>query len=90
MNPLFKTESLVKQAPLLTEVADAVYAFGIGDDIRESELELIASNKQRGIGWDVMEDFESYEYFITNFVQIQGGCEAEVVKPFRACFIIAH
>ena len=71
------------QATQLQSVVDEVYAFGIGTGINENELQTIASNKTRGYGWEVMDDFSKYEYFIRNFILIQGGCDTEFIKPFR-------
>ena len=70
-----------------TEV-DQVYAFGIGSGPNQSELQLIASNETRGFGWDLMDDFSKYEFIIRNFVLIQGGCDTQFLKPFRADGII--
>ena len=33
--------------------------------------------------WDLMDDFSKYEFIIRNFILIQGGCDTELVKPFR-------
>ena len=67
----------------LQNAVDKVYAFGIGSGPSESELELIASNSTRGFGWDLMDDFSKYEFIIRNFILIQGGCDTDMVKPFR-------
>ena len=67
-------------------VVDEVFAFGIGSGPNEKELQIIASDDRKGLGWDTMEDFSKYEYFIRNFILIQGGCQAELVKPFRKGF----
>ena len=77
------SSNLNSEATKLHAAVDEVYAFGIGDGPTESELELIASNPMRGIGWEIMEDFSKYEFFIRNFVLIQGGCETDHIKPFR-------
>ena len=71
------------EANQLKSVVDEVYAFGNGTGINENELQTIASNKTRGYGWEVMDDFSKYEYFIRNFILIQGGCDTEFIKPFR-------
>ena len=75
--------NLPSESAQLQNAVDAVYAFGIGLGINESELELIASNSTRGFGWDLMDDFNKYEFIIRNFILIQGGCDTELVKPFR-------
>ena len=77
------SSSLPSEANQLQSVVDEVYAFGIGTGINENELQIIASNKTRGYGWEVMDDFSKYEYFIRNFILIQGGCDTNRIKPFR-------
>ena len=75
--------NLQSESTQLQNAVDAVYAFGIGFGPNEGELEMIASNSTRGFGWDLMDDFSKYEFIIRNFILIQGGCDTELVKPFR-------
>ena len=75
--------NLQSESTQLQNAVDAVYAFGIGSGPNEGELEMIASNSTRGFGWDLMDDFSKYEFIIRNFILIQGGCDTELVKPFR-------
>ena len=77
------SSNLPSAATQLQAVVDQVFAFGIGDGPNEDELQLIASNSSRGYGWDVMEDFSKFQYFISTFVKIQGGCDTDKIKPFR-------
>ena len=77
------SEKLPSEATQLHAAVDEVFAFGIGDGPNEDELELIASNSTRGFGWEIMEDFSKYEYFIRNFIKVQGGCDTKFIKPFR-------
>ena len=74
---------LQTESDKLHGVVDEVFAFGIGNGPNENELKIIASNSSRGFGWEIMEDFSKYEYFIRNFILIQGGCATDKVKPFR-------
>ena len=76
-------DDLQTESDKLHEVVDEVFAFGIGNGPNEDELKIIASNSSRGFGWEIMEDFSKYEYFIRNFILIQGGCATDKVKPFR-------
>ena len=77
------TSNLQSEAKQLHNAVDEVFAFGIGTGINEDELKVIASNSAKGFGWETMENFSKYEFFIRNFVKIQGGCETQFIKPFR-------
>ena len=77
------TDQRKTESTQLQNAVDEVYVFGIGSGPNESELELIASNSTRGFGWDLMDDFSKYEFIIRNFILIQGGCDTDLVKPFR-------
>ena len=76
-------DDLQTESDKLHEVVDEVFAFGIGNGPNEDELKIIASNSSRGFGWEIMEDFSKYEYFIRNFIKVQGGCDTKFIKPFR-------
>ena len=71
----------VVQAELLHPLADEVFAFGIGDNINKEELEAIASNKSN---MDIMENFQSYKDYISQFILRQGGCYTRQIRPYRA------
>ena len=62
--------NLPSEATQLQNAVDAVFAFGIGSGPNEEELKLIASNSTRGFGWDLMDDFSTYEFVIRNFILI--------------------
>ena len=71
----------VAQAELLHPLVDEVFAFGIGDYIYEEELEAIAS-KTSNVG--IMENFQSYEDYISQFILRYGGCNTQQIRPYRA------
>ena len=71
----------VNEAELLHPLVDEVFAFGIGGGINEEELEAIAS-KTSNMG--IMENFESYEDYISQFILRHGGCKTRQIRPYRA------
>ena len=71
----------VYQAELLHPLVDEVFAFGIGDGIVEEELEAIASKTSN---MDIMENFQSYQDYISQFILRQGGCNTRQIRPYRA------
>ena len=71
----------VDQAELLKPLVDEVFAFGIGSGINEEELEAIAS-KTSNMG--IMENFQSYKDYISQFVLRHGGCNTQQIRPYRA------
>ena len=71
----------VDEAELLHPLVDEVFAFGIGRGINEEELEAIAS-KTSNMG--IMENFESYEDYISQFILRHGGCKTRQIRPYRA------
>lgn len=76
-------QNLQTQAKALQGVVDAVYAFGIGSGPNIEELKVIATDKNEGWGWDIMDDFSKYEFFIRKFMKAQEACKTEVVRPYR-------
>lgn len=71
----------VDQAELLHTLVDEVFAFGIGDNINVDELEAIASKDSN---MDIMENFQSYRDYISQFILRQGGCNTRQIRPYRA------
>ena len=71
----------VYQAELLHTLVDEVFAFGIGDNINADELEAIASKDSN---MDIMENFQSYRDYISQFILRQGGCNTRHIRPYRA------
>ena len=71
----------VYQAELLHPLVDEVFAFGIGDGIVEEELEAIASKTSN---MEIMENFQSYQDYISQFILRQGGCNTRQIRPYRA------
>ena len=69
------------QAELLHPLVDEVFAFGIGDGINEEELEAIASKTSN---MEIMENFQSYQDYISQFILRQGGCNTRQIRPYRA------
>ena len=78
--------SLPSESKALQAVVDQVFAFGIGSGPNEEELKIIATNKDKGWGWDVMDDFSKYEYFIRTFMRQQEACKTQLVRPYRNGF----
>ena len=71
----------VDQAEQLHPVVDEVFGFGIGYGIHEDEIEAIAS-KPSNMG--LMENFQTYEDYISQFILRHGGCNTRKIRPFRA------
>jgi len=71
----------VDQAELLHPLVDEVFAFGIGTGIVEEELEAIASKQSH---MDIMENVQSYEDYISQFILKHGGCNTRQIRPYRA------
>ena len=76
-------QSVVQPAILLQNETDNVYAFGIGTGIGESELESIATNKEKGRGWGKLTTFAEYESFIRLFIDRYDGCKTPKIQPYR-------
>ena len=77
--------NLAEEAKRLQYSVDSVYAYGIKPDkVNKDELILIATDKKDG--WYVMNTTADYEYTIDMFVLQQGGCDADLKKPFRKSF----
>ena len=73
----------VYQAELLHDdpLVDEVFAFGIGTGIVEVELEAIASKQTH---MDIMENFQSYKDYISQFILKHGGCNTRKIRPYRS------
>ena len=71
----------VYQAEQLHPLVDEVFGFGIGSGIHEDEIEAIAS-KPSNMG--LMENFQTYEDYISQFILRHGGCNTRQIRPFRA------
>ena len=71
----------IDQAKLLHPLVDEVFALGIGYGIHEDEIEAIAS-KPSNMG--LMEDFQTYDDYISQFILRHHGCKTRQIRPFRA------
>ena len=79
-------DSVDQPAILLHNVTDNVYAFGIGSNVNEYELESIAFDKRIDHGWQIMNTFDEFETFINNFIHRQNGCKTLKIQPYRNDF----
>ena len=71
----------VHQAEQLHPLVEEVFGFGIGYGIHEDEIEAIAS-KPSNMG--LMENFQTYEDYISQFILRHDGCKTRQIRPFRA------
>ena len=77
------SDNVDQPAILLQNITDNVYAFGIGGNVDEDELESIALDKRKSHGWQIMNTFDEFTSFIRNFINRQKGCKTLKIQPYR-------
>ena len=77
----YDTNRTTVEAPLLHQVVDRVYAFGIGNGINMDELYKIGSSDEFVAR---MTDFSDLEAFVRKFIIEQNGCASPNKQAYRA------